>query len=202
LTRRDPLGATPREFCEAVRRKRTDGAKCTLPAGWGTDHVGIGACKLHGGATPNAKKHAAAALVNDAARTLFGKTYVERPVDNPLAEFARLAGQSLAWLNVCREMTSDLASPRYAGYTSEQIRGEVLLWERAMDRCNTIFATYAKLNIDERLARITEAQAEMVMRALEAGLSVAGVTGEKQIEAKREAARVLRVVPAIESEAA
>jgi len=27
---------------------------CELKAGWGTDHVGVGACKLHGGATENA----------------------------------------------------------------------------------------------------------------------------------------------------
>lgn len=30
---------------------RNDG--CGQKAGWGTDHVGIGACKLHGGATPS-----------------------------------------------------------------------------------------------------------------------------------------------------
>lgn len=39
--------------------KKTCGAKlkngsgyCTQPAGWGTDHVGEGRCKLHGGSTP------------------------------------------------------------------------------------------------------------------------------------------------------
>jgi len=28
------------------------GAPCRRPAGWGTDHAGVGRCKLHGGATP------------------------------------------------------------------------------------------------------------------------------------------------------
>lgn len=28
------------------------GEPCTQPAGWGTDHVGVGPCKLHGGASP------------------------------------------------------------------------------------------------------------------------------------------------------
>jgi len=32
--------------------KTRDGTPCELPAGWGTDHVGWGRCKLHGGATP------------------------------------------------------------------------------------------------------------------------------------------------------
>ena len=34
--------------CEAKRTKH-GGAPCQLPAGWGTDHAGIGRCKLHGG---------------------------------------------------------------------------------------------------------------------------------------------------------
>lgn len=32
------------------------GDDCGLPAGWGTDHVGSGACKHHGGASPGAPK--------------------------------------------------------------------------------------------------------------------------------------------------
>lgn len=36
-----PCGATTRS-----------GGKCKQKAGWGTDHVGQGRCKLHGGATP------------------------------------------------------------------------------------------------------------------------------------------------------
>lgn len=36
-------------FCGATNRQ---GTPCQRPAGWGTDHVGIGKCKLHGGKTP------------------------------------------------------------------------------------------------------------------------------------------------------
>ena len=32
--------------------KTRAGTPCAQPAGWGTDHVGWGRCKLHGGATP------------------------------------------------------------------------------------------------------------------------------------------------------
>jgi hypothetical protein len=35
--------------CGATTR---GGTPCTQKAGWGTDHVGVGRCKLHGGATP------------------------------------------------------------------------------------------------------------------------------------------------------
>jgi hypothetical protein len=34
------------------RSKQRKSEWCTKTAGWGTDHVGIGACKLHGGCNP------------------------------------------------------------------------------------------------------------------------------------------------------
>ena len=42
-------------------RPKRDGSgdDCGLPAGWGTDHVGDGACKLHGGNTPRGKENPA-----------------------------------------------------------------------------------------------------------------------------------------------
>lgn len=42
----EPHGAAP---CGAATRS---GAPCAKQAGWGTDHVGQGKCRLHGGATP------------------------------------------------------------------------------------------------------------------------------------------------------
>ena len=37
-------------ICGAIKRQRGD--PCTQKAGWGTDHVGEGRCKLHGGLVP------------------------------------------------------------------------------------------------------------------------------------------------------
>lgn len=51
---------TGRLLCGA-RRKQGEGT-CTRPAGWGTPHVGIGRCKLHGGCSPNHIEHAKAQL--------------------------------------------------------------------------------------------------------------------------------------------
>lgn len=53
--RRDSSGDIPRrKICGAETRQHTD---CGRPAGWGTDHVGFGNCKLHGGSTGTGKKH-------------------------------------------------------------------------------------------------------------------------------------------------
>jgi hypothetical protein len=38
------------EICGAKTKK--DGSPCQKPAGWGTDHQGVGKCKLHVGASP------------------------------------------------------------------------------------------------------------------------------------------------------
>ena len=40
-------------YCEARNRQ---GKPCKLRAGWGTNHVGHGRCKLHGGKSPGAPK--------------------------------------------------------------------------------------------------------------------------------------------------
>lgn len=37
---------------EKCGKKNRAGGKCGKPAGWGTDHKGVGPCRLHGGATP------------------------------------------------------------------------------------------------------------------------------------------------------
>lgn len=49
---RTPCGAR-------LKQARDDGrTTCDRPAGWGTDHVGTGTCRTHGGNTPNHRKHA------------------------------------------------------------------------------------------------------------------------------------------------
>src|SRR4029077_7314275 len=138
-------------------------------------------------------KRAAVALVEHKAQVLFGQIVDEKPVSNPLDVYAEFTGRVMAWMKTIDGLVRNLESPRYAGLTGEQIRGEVQLFERAMDRCNTVLSTYAKLNIDERLSRITAEQQQMVVEAIEAALAAANVTGALALEAKRAAARRLRI---------
>src|SRR4051812_569979 len=57
----------PYPVCGA--RKRSGGL-CTLKAGWGTDHVGFGSCRKHGGNTRNHRKQAEQEHLREAARKL------------------------------------------------------------------------------------------------------------------------------------
>lgn len=179
-------------YCGA-RKRQTEGW-CHRPAGWGTDHPLSGRCKLHGGKTAPHRRAAEVARVETGARELFGQIVDIKPIENPLTVYAEFTGRVMAWMKTMDGLISALRSPSYTNeFSGEQIRGEVQLFERAMDRCNTVLSTYAKLNIDERLSRITEAQQFMVVQAIEAALAAADVTGARAIEAKKAAARRLRV---------
>lgn len=175
--------------------KRQGEGTCTRPAGWGTDHAGYGRCKLHGGSTPNQSRAAQLVKLESDARVLFDKVAPEVvPVTNPLAAYAVFAGRVMAWLDLMDSLLSDIDSARYRGATAEQIRGEVVLYERAMDRANTVLLSYAKLNIDERLVKIEEGKAAMVVDAVNAVIAYLGATGGRAAEARRVAARHLKLV--------
>lgn len=160
---------TPRRFC-AAKKKQGEGS-CTRGAGWGTDHPGSGRCKLHGGRTPSGRAAAAKQQVQQQAAAELARLNVA-PVEDPLSELAALAGQVVAWKDQMAGKVNALTSLRYeGGIGTEQLRSEVALFERAMDRCMAALTAMARLNIDERLARITEAQQELVLAALAHGLS-------------------------------
>lgn len=170
-------------------KKHQGEGTCTQAAGWGTKHPGYGPCKLHGGSSPSVNKM----VVEAQARELFGKIAPEvRPVDNPLAAYSQFAGRVMAWMDLMDELIGDLKTVGYQADAGEQVRAAVQLYERAMDRANTVLSSYARLKIDERLAAITEAQKQAVIRAINAALDEAGLQGDARADATKAAARHLR----------
>lgn len=156
---------------------------------------GATVCHKHGGSAPQVKRAAARRLVEAEIRDLFGKALPQvEAVDNPLAAYAEFAGRVMAWMQLMDSLLGDLRTVGYAGKAGEQIRAEVLLYERAMDRANVVLSSYARLNIDTRLAAITEQQAAIVLRAIEAVIDHLGVTGSDAAEARRVGAAHLRLV--------
>jgi hypothetical protein len=193
-----PPGTDTPSLCGGPKRQSP--GPCTRPAGWGTGHPGSGRCKLHGGSTRNHEKHWDTRRAEDKARRALKDLdpLNTRPesIENPLAELSRLAGEVVRWKDILAAHVSELNSLRYRGGgetgDTEQIRGEVVLFERALDRCERVLVSIAKLNIDERLARIDERLADMIVTALEAGLDSIGVDGEQADRAKSVTAREMR----------
>jgi hypothetical protein len=150
-------------------------------------------CASHGGRAPQAKVIAAGRVTEEKLRKTLGALNIV-PVDNPLAELQALAGEAKAWKQVCHDHMALLTAMRYGTEGGEAIRGEIVLFERALDRCGKILVDIAKLNIDERLARVSEAQLDLTTRALAAWMAEAGMDVEQQQEARRGVARHLRLI--------
>lgn len=156
-----------RRTCSA---KRKDGQPCG-----GTPLRGADKCRMHLGKRTAVVKLEQAAAVQLARLNL-------TPVDDPLSALAGVTAEVLAWKDQIATKVNALTTLRYSTEGGEQLRAEVALWERALDRCERFLTAMAKLNIDERLAAIAEAQAQAVMDAIRIGLEAAGVdSGQRKV---------------------
>lgn len=170
--------------------RRRDGSRC------GNAPVrGALVCRMHGGSAPQVRAKAAQRLAEAELRQGLARLEVD-PVGDPLTELSKLAGQVVSWKDALAAKVNELTELRYAatGAGTEQLRAEVALFERALDRCAAVLGLIAKLGIDDRMAAISERQAAAVVRALDAGLAHAGVSGALAIESRAVAARELRSV--------
>jgi hypothetical protein len=152
-------------------------------------------CRSHGGAAPQVKAAVKARRVEqDIAKTLGRLTIV--PIHDPLTALAELAGEITAWKELAAERVAalkELASRNFLS-GSDEVHAEIQVYERALDRCVHVLATIARLNIDERLVKISEQQAAIVKEALMGALDDTGLPREQQREAAGHLARRLRLV--------
>jgi hypothetical protein len=145
-----------RPRCGAKRRQ--EAGACRKPAGWGTDHVGTGSCRLHCGSTATVSRGAHRQAAESRAHALVAAEGLE-PVADPVAVMTLLAAESVALVGAFRTMVAGLDGLRYSTGTGEQLRAEVGLYERALDRAEKFVNNLARLGLEERVVRVTEAQA-------------------------------------------
>jgi hypothetical protein len=173
---------------------------CELPAGWGTKHKGYGRCRKHLGNSPTVARAAERERVEQEAYAELARLNVA-PVDNPLEELQKLAGRVLAWEKVIGGLVNDLSTIRYESKQGgEQLRAEIALLERAMDRCERVLVAMARMNVDERIARVTEKQGQLVVQVLKGALDDLGID-RGEAEVAEVMARRLRLVAAQERQA-
>lgn len=167
-------------ICGAAPRK---GSKRTWPCKR-APIIGQERCRQHGGIHRNTKSERRKAILERQINAAVRKLDIT-PVEDPLTELKKLAGEVLAWKNEMSRHVGILENLRYrAGDGGEQIRGEIQLFERALDRCAAVLTAIAKLNIDERLAAISEQQAQMLATALFAAFDEAGLGITDNIQKK------------------
>lgn len=172
---------------ECVHPRKNNRGPCHAPA-----LTGGNCCRMHVG-EKSAPVVAEAKLNKQAAREL--ARIGTEPVSNAFEQLAVVAGEAVAWKNAMAEKVNDLLEMRYEDAKgAEQLRSEIVVWERALDRCVTTLAAMAKLNIDDRLAGIRQQTLDMLERALDAALESSGAGLEGKQRAREAFRRNIRVV--------
>lgn len=181
--------------CQAHSR-RQGGNQCER-----TPIAGMDVCSSHGGRSPlaqqarDARIQAGNAVAAAAVATIVRPTRFV-PVTNPLLELQLLAGEAKWWKETMSDWVAQLKSVRYGTDGGEAIRGEVILFERAIDRCLNILVAIAKLEIDERLVRIEAQRRDMIVGAVLAGLDKIQLSDADKAIVRAEVASRLRIIAA------
>lgn len=179
--------------CGARLRQRE--GTCDLPAGWGTDHKGHGRCRKHLGNTPNVAKAAETQRLEAEARAVLGQLEIE-PCDDWLGALQAVVGEILAWKDLWARKVAELTQVRYRTDSGEQLRAEIGLYERALDRTERVLTAVARLDLDARLLRLQEAQARMVNEIIRGVLADLNLSAELREAARPAIARRLRLAEA------
>lgn len=155
-------------------------------------------CRMHGGNSPKAKEKAARDRVEAGMQDLVAS--MDRgPVHDPLTALKELAGEVLAWKDAMRLKVEFLDSLEYSTDYGETARAVVQLFERAMDRAGDFLFKIARLNIDDRLAAVTEMQSQMILEGFFGALDEVGIPSTDMATREKVAvafASHLSVVPA------
>lgn len=134
---------------------------------------GLHKCADHGANDPAVREMGQRVMADRVERyemTRLANKYGVSMIENPLLALQALATEILLFKEFAREQVARIEVTDLT-YTDralvEQVRATVQLYERAMDRAGRVLADMARINIDERLAQITERQAEVTATVVE-----------------------------------
>ncbi|WP_328757480.1 hypothetical protein [Streptomyces sp. NBC_00271] len=115
------------------------------------------------------------------ARQLLEELGAAKPVTDPAGELQRVAGEIVAMKDAAARLVQGLTSMRYVGATgAEQLRAEVAVYERALDRAAKVLAEMVKLGLEARQVGLAEAQGALIAQAIRAILGELRLTPEQQ----------------------
>ncbi len=166
-----------------ARKKGGDGC-CARPAGWGTDHPGLGKCKLHGGSTPNHQRSAQLELARQAI-TRLGQ---QIPEDE--------ATPTLIMIGLVRESAGNVEFYRRAvatddpqdliwretgpGGAAKQVKSVwLVVYDEERDRLARYIKEAIGLGIEERRVRLEEADARTLMEGFSKAVTAAKLSPEQ-----------------------
>jgi hypothetical protein len=192
-------------YCGA--NKRQGEGCCKRPAGWGTDHPGMGRCKLHGGSTPDHKNAAKVEIARRAVVT-YGLPREVTPDVALLEEVHRTAGH-VAWLG---EVVAGLEQDELVFGLAEVVdkgagefpgidqtaKSAPSVWLDLYQRERAHLVRVSKAAIDagiaERQVRIAEQQGQMLAKVINRVLDALDLTGEQKARVPEVVPRILRSI--------
>lgn len=194
MTAADPV--TERALCGAKTRA---GTPCQLRAGHGTDHVGVGRCRRHGGSSPQAQVSGAVEL---ARREMVA---MGRPLDiqphEALLECVRIAAGEVQYASEQIALLEPEAivgpvvttRPRKlqkgAESKTERVHEEgppaLHVWievrHRAMDRLANYSRIALNAGVEERRVRLAEHQGQLLAQVIRGILTELGVADRPEV---------------------
>ena len=192
---------TEYDLCSAQRANQPEGVLCTQPAGWGTDHVGIGRCKRHGGSTPTHARGAQLELARRACDKLGIPIEVD-PIEAILREVWESAGNVEFYRVLVQQLpthpepdeivgTNEKGSPIYergqagiygrpyhvSGIPTGEAKPNILvqLYNDERKHLVEVAATAVRLGIEKRRVDLEENRATEVFRAVTLALTAMGM---------------------------
>lgn len=192
-----------KSFPTCGAKKRQGEGYCDRPAGWGTDHVGAGACRTHGGSTPTQVKAARKVLAAQELRRLGMPTQGDVDAQHELLSMVAEASGNVRTLRTwVQDMAEDELyvetfgpSGRATGHSEEHVK--VVMYREWCDRLVSYSSSAIRAGISERAVKIMEAQAELFAQVLMSLLDDPefGLSWEQRELGRRIAGRHLRALP-------
>lgn len=183
--------------------KTRAGGRCTRPSGWGTEHVGIGRCKLHGGATQSHTKAAAKVQAQRDVELFAGRRDIH-PAEALLELVQWTAGEVDYWRARVRdleeeELTWGVTKVKEGGDdrgTTEEAKPNIA-YAMAVDASNRLerYSSAAlKAGVDAALVRIAESQGARLFDAIEQILDALQLTEAQQAQVPVVVPPILRAI--------
>lgn len=159
----------------ACGAKKKKGGTCTMAAGWGTNHPGLGRCKIHGGNTPTHVKSA----IKDEYRILMGTAIEINPLDGLLMCIKICAGE-VKWLS---DKMADLNEKEWIEDTI--VGKQFHLFSRERSKRLQDLARFSgmaiSLGIAERAVKLAETYGEMLAQLIQ------GILGDLDLNEEQRA---------------
>ncbi len=155
--------------------------------------LGATVCPMHGGRAPQVKAAAARRRVRENA----GRLGLDdsKPIDDPVGALMELGGEATALVRALKSHVADLerVGTVAGGRWGDQIDPTIAAYLSAIREAERVLSSLARLNLSERLVRLDEQRAELVVRVIEAVLSQHGLD-TTAIDVRASVARQLELV--------